>query len=325
MKQLITIVLVVAAPCAIWAEAPVDKDVRLFTEFYEGEFNNHNQVYFETNGHDGVEVPEEARHPWHHYTNTRVTAPAFGEHVFFAQINEEGPGGPVVRQRVNVFEPDYETGTIRQTFYAVEEGQSGVDYPAEPVDVAGLLPEDLRGYPAGCQVVWRRHADQFLGTVEKGDCAVVSRRSGETLFIWAEMVLSENASWHMEGGTDEDLNPIFGPPGEVPFKLVRAKYFSCWVALLKDEETDEWDSLRNVRVNDQGGVAKVSTTHEEPRHYRLQLMQTVFPAGSWPDVLELFVFEEGNDKALSYVWTSPDAERIGINLRWMQTGCKIDG
>ena len=53
-------------------------------------------------------------------------------------------------------------------------------------------------------------------------------------------------------------------------------------------------------------------------------MQTVFPAGHWPDVLEFFVYEKGNDKALSYAWTAPDAERIGFNLRWMQAGCGLE-
>lgn len=324
MKKTMVLLVVVTLAGAVWAEEPVDKDFQLFMEFYAGEFNNHNQVYFETNDHYEKEVPEDSRHPWHHYTNTRADAPAFGEFVFFNQINDEGPDGAVVRQRVNVFVPDAETGTIRQTFFAIEPGQERVEYPIGPSDLAKLEPGDLRGYPEGCEVVWRRQADQFLGTIEKGDCAVVSKRSGKTLYIWAEMILSKNESWHAEGGTDADFNPIFGPPDGVPFKLSRVEYLSCWAAFLKDEEAEEWDSFRGIRIGNQGGVTEFATTHDEPRHYRLQLMQTVFPAGNWPDVLELFVFEKGNDKALSYAWTSPDAERIGVNLRWMQVGCQAE-
>ena len=223
MKHWIAVAVMIMVVFPTWAEEALDKDLRLFLEFYEGEFNNHNQVYFETNGHDGVEVPEELRHPWHHYTSVRATAPAFGEYVFFSQINEEGPDGELVRQRVNVFVPDYPAGVIRQVFYAVEPGQEGVDYPITAADLANLEPEDLRGYPEGCQVLWRRQADQFLGTIEKGDCEVVSRRSGKTLYIWAEEVLSRDQSWHAEGGVDEDLNPIFGPPGNVPYKLQRVQ------------------------------------------------------------------------------------------------------
>jgi hypothetical protein len=321
---LIAAIALAVATGTLWAEKPLDKDLRLFLEYFEGEFNNHNQVNFETNDFLDEQVPEEARHPWHHHTIRRVDAPAFGEYVFFSQINEEGPDGAVVRQRVHVLEPDHASGTIRQRFFAIEAGQEGVDYPLDPAALAALSPESLRGYPDGCQIVWRRQADQFRGEIAKGDCEVVSRRSGKTLYIYAEMVLSERESWHLEGGTDENFNPIFGAPGNVPYKLRRASYFSCWVAFLKDEENDDWDSFRDVRIHDQGGIAEFTTTHAEPREYRLQLMQTIFPAGTWSDVLELFVYEKGNEKALSYTWTAIDSERIGINLRWMQAGCAVE-
>lgn len=155
-------------------------------------------------------------------------------------------------------------------------------------------------------------------------CQVVSRRSGKPLYIAARMVLSRDEMWHLEEGFNEDLEQIFGAPGNVPYKLRRARYFSCWVAFLKDEEADGWDFFREVRIHDQGGIAEFTTTNDDPRRYRLQLTQTVFPAGHRPDVLELFVSEKGNDEALSYTWTARDSDRIGINLRWMQAGCSLE-
>ena len=59
MKKWIVIVLVMLATAAAWAEEPVDKDLRLFMEYYEGDFNNHNQVHLEKG------LPEEQQHPWH--------------------------------------------------------------------------------------------------------------------------------------------------------------------------------------------------------------------------------------------------------------------
>lgn len=318
MKRWIVIVMLLTAPCSVWAEEALDKDFLLFMEYYEGEFNNHNQIYFQK------ELSEDLQHPWHHYTISGVEAPAFGENVFFAQINDGGPEGKIARQRVNVFEPDHESGTIRQTFYAIEPGQEGVDYPIEASAVEALGPDDLRGYPDGCQVVWRRHADQFLGTIEKGDCAVVSQRSGKTLYIYAEMVLSEDESWHLEGGTDEDFNPIFGAPGNVPYKLSRVRYFECWAMVQKDDEAGEWESIRDLRVNDQGGVAEITTSDAEPRHFRMQLMRTEFPTGPKPEVLSMHVFEEDAEKALTYAWTEPDADIIGLNLGWMLAECRAE-
>ena len=174
MKNRIVIVVMLAAVYAA-AEGSVDEDLRLFLEYYEGQFNNGAQVEAEQ------ELAEELRHPWHHSTVQRVRAPAFGEYVFFAQINEEGPDGEIVRQRVNVFDVDPETGAIRQTFYAIDPGREGVDFPVGAADLEGIGPEDLRGYPDSCRVMWRRDDERFLGTIDKGDCAVVSRRSGQNL------------------------------------------------------------------------------------------------------------------------------------------------
>lgn len=215
MRETIVVLAVVLLAGATWAEESPDKDFRLFMEYYAGEFNNSDQVQSEK------DLDEKLRHPWHHYTISRVDAPAFGEHVFFAQINDESSQGEVVRQRVNAFEFDTETGAILQRFFAIDPGNEGVEYPIGAADLADLGPDDLRGYPDGCQIVWRRQDDGFLGTIAKGDCAVVSRRSGKTLFIWAEMTLSSNETRHMEGGTDAEFNHIFGPPGGIPFKLSR--------------------------------------------------------------------------------------------------------
>ena len=37
-------------------------------------------------------------------------------------------------------------------------------------------------------------------------------------------------------------------------------------------------------------------------------------------VLVFKLFEDGNDDAIDYVWTNPNTERVGINLRWIQSG-----
>lgn len=209
---LVIVILAAAASCA--AGAP-DEDLWLFLELFPGQFDNRAQTAAEA-GVEGAEpLPEEERHPWHHHTTERVSAPELGEHVFLARINEQGPDGPLVRARVFVVEGDPAGGAILQRFFAIE-GESVASGAAAPLD-----PATLRAYPDGCRVVWRRHGDGFAGEIPKGDCRVVSPRSGRTIVIAARMELDRARLRHLEEGFDETMQPLFGPPGGRPFELDR--------------------------------------------------------------------------------------------------------
>jgi len=46
-----------------------------------------------------------------------------------------------------------------------------------------------------------------------------------------------------------------------------------------------------------------------------------WPTGQNADALTLYVHDQRGAPAISYVWASPDATRIGINLRTLQGSC----
>lgn len=323
------IALLLTAAAAVSAEQPLDRDFRIFLDSFEGEFNNFHQVDLERSGTLERPVSDEDQHPWHHHTVRRVDAPRFGDHVFFAQIRDAGPQGEVVRQSVHVLEPASDTGTIEQRFYAVPAALGGPTF--DPDSLRELAPEDLRGYPAGCVISWRRQVDQFIGQLEPGACQVVSRRSGTPMFIVAEMVLADRALWHSEGGTNEQLEPLFGPPGGVPFKLRRVRYFTCRVAVRDEQTTGDRDVVRDVRIHDQGGFALFTTTGTDRRQYFVQLNTFPAPNGSRHDVLELSVhqgvLDPGRPNAVPAVGSSSAAassDLIGIDLGWMHASCSVD-
>jgi hypothetical protein len=40
-------------------------------------------------------------------------------------------------------------------------------------------------------------------------------------------------------------------------------------------------------------------------------------------VMKLAIYEAGKELAVAYTWTEPGGKNIGVNLRWVQVGCKI--
>ena len=118
---------------------------------------------------------------------------------------------------------------------------------------------------------------------------------------------------------------MFGNKSGVHHKLKRAQYFDGWFALRKDgsrstEEArpEDYISTRGLRIHNQGGRAALIGPNGEKTKYWVELAQLVQQTAK-VEVLALKIYEEGNDRAIAYSWTQPDAWRIGINLRWIQT------
>ena len=42
------------------------------------------------------------------------------------------------------------------------------------------------------------------------------------------------------------------------------------------------------------------------------------------EVLKLSLIDAATDKTIAYTWTSPDADRIGLNMKWIQVGLTLE-
>ncbi len=114
-------------------------------------------------------------------------------------------------------------------------------------------------------------------------------------------------------------------------ELRRARPVTCWAAIKKSSQTpegkDDWFFARDVKLHDQGGRAKVGDEAANAPPLILRMRNVSWAGGSTNrPSLVLYVHKPDNpDRAESYAWTDPNAVRIGINLRWMQASCTIDG
>ena len=81
---------------------------------------------------------------------------------------------------------------------------------------------------------------------------------------------------------------------------------------IKDFPAEEYDGKTKILLHDQGGLLKLNDK------YSIQLAQLRHKSGVW--VLTLSVIENASGRKVAYTWANPEAEKIGINLRWMQSG-----
>lgn len=290
-----------AAPAFAQGEdsTPTERNALVIAELLARVYDNYNQVYFDRR----LGYPENERHDRIELRIDRVGGPdspllAFRE---FAG----GDYSTLTRAGALALSPDNERGATRMEVW--NQPLDGLAPLAEGAGVAAR-PDSS----PDCVVYWTREAAQFRGEAE-GDCAA-----------WAsESMLGEQQLWlTAPGGRDH--------PGGT-YKLHAARMMSCYIDIPgvsggRDEEYRRYD---NLQVHDRGGGASI--THSDGRQIGIRLSQVDWPLNNYSDVftrdvLVLYVLENIGEEITShgYVFTEPDAERIGINLYWMLSYCYME-
>jgi len=324
---LLTLVMAVCAAAPAGAELPLpqavqEKDFRLFLSWFEGEFDSNEQVAFA----DELGIPKDAVPERIHSIFHKVDLPTFGEHVFYVEQYLDGDPDNIYRQRLYSFSLDPEEQAIRLVIHIPPDPAALAGAHRDPAKLAGLTPATTRTMP-GCDVFWRRRGDAFLGDMKPGACTFQSSRSGKTIVVSDDLYLDDDEIWIFDRAVDTEGNHVYGNQAGIPNKLKKVHYFSCWLAVKREGAADDaegaWSFDRDIAVHDGGELVWTRASTREAR-VGLKIRDVVWPSGPNKDSLVLYVHDEAAthpERAASYAWADPDADRLGINLRWMQASC----
>ena len=162
---------------------------------------------------------------------------------------------------------------------------------------------------ARCPVWWTRDAAQFSASSEAGCVDDVTSP--------AALSLAQQQFWWTPQG------------GGGAITLHRARQFSCFADIPgvgggRDEPYVRYD---NLDLHDQG--AETWFTTNDGRNLGLRLFNVDWPINNYDgyftrDSLVIYVVEkldDGSTKEHGYAFTLPEANRIGINLKWLLASC----
>jgi hypothetical protein len=127
---------------------------------------------------------------------------------------------------------------------------------------------------------------------------------------------------------DKQVNDVFFNEAAVPFRLLRCRFFTGWIEIPDPKNPDQIYRFPNLRLHDQGDKVQLRMADGALGKYTVELTQLVF--GHSIPIMKLAVYEleaaavEFNSYAASYTWTNPEAQRIGINLRYITTGWTLE-
>jgi CpeT/CpcT family (DUF1001) len=322
------------APKPLFAQTPalsqkdvLEKDFRLLLQWFPGRYDNDLQVMFDKD----TNQPQEARNGRVHSIFAPVALPAFGEHVFYVEQYSENNPDAIYRQRLYRFTRDDSENATKLEIFAPSPEQAARMKGAwrGPERLSGLTPQNMTLYP-GCEVWWRRQDNQFVGSMKKDACRVASPRSGRNLVITDDLVLTDRSIWIRDTAVDDTGAYVYGNKAGVHHKLVKARAFRCWSFVLRGAKhgdsgqgNQNWQVFRDILIHDQGGTATVNTDETPPRAFFLKMRNVEWPYGTNRPSLTLYVHQAGDDRAVSYAWADEGAERVGVNLRWLQASCTL--
>jgi hypothetical protein len=316
MKQkLFVCFLLLISFLTVSAKGKLEDDMKLFSQWFEGRFDNYAQYY------NDKETKFEHPHEHIHSIFKKVNLPNLGKDVFFVQQYMDGDESKVYRQRLYIFTPDKKEKALKLTIYNFDDEKKYRDSHLDATKLNGLTMTNLTT-TAGCEVFWKLNQtkDKFEGYMKKDACKVASKRLNKTIIITDDLFLTKDEIWINDQAKDEQGGYVFGNKSNIHAKLKRVRWFEGWTAILKTGETPmstqdftsaEYDGKTKLLIHDQGGKVKINDK------YSVELANLQHRSGLW--VMTFKVIENASGKAISYTWTNPEAERIGINMRWLQS------
>ena len=168
---------------------------------------------------------------------------------------------------------------------------------------------DADGTPL-CPVWWTRDAAQFSATSDT-ECV-------EGIDSPDALALGEQQFWWTPRGASD-----------AAVKLHRARQFTCYADIPgvgggRDIPYTRYD---NLSLHDQG--AETWFVDKDGRNLGLRLFNVDWPINNYDgyftrDSLVIYVIEkldDGSTKEHGYAFTLPEANRIGINLKWLLASC----
>ena len=313
----IAICLICLSSISAQNKANLQKDLNLMMNWFEGRFDNYQQTVEEKD--QKAEFPHEHIHSIFH----RVNLPKIGENVFYVQQYMDGDASKIYRQRLYSFAVNEKEKAIELQIYSFDDDKKYADAHLDESKLANLTFDKLKSIP-GCEVYWRLSVDKFEGTMKPNACRVVSSRSGKNLIITDDLFLTEDEIWINDQAKDDKGNYVFGNKANVHHKLKKVRMFEGWTAIVKTGEAqmaledfprEDYKGQRDLTIHDGGEIVKVSDK------YSIQLAKLKYNPQT--EVLTLKIIDNETGKTAAYSWANPDAERIGINLRWIQAGLTL--
>ncbi|WP_350284563.1 chromophore lyase CpcT/CpeT [uncultured Croceitalea sp.] len=304
---------------------PNVRDLGVLTNWFEGEFDNDEQLWVEARK-DWWGNPDE-KHGRIHAIHKRIKADSIGKYVFYIEEYMDDDPTKVGRQRIVSFESLGDKPGIVMKLYFLRDAKKFL-MASETHDemLASVTKEALFGLD-GCNIIFQRNGDQYHGSMVDRACQF--GEGDKKRYSVHDIVLSENAYWRVDRTFLVSDNSFYkGHPNAEPHKMRKVKIYKCDVSFYEKAyylpgEKDK--SYKDLRVHDQGGAAYVLNP-VDGKTYFVQLRNKEYPFYALEDSDFFFLRfkEKGTQASIALAFAEPNAKKIGFQMNWASAVCECE-
>lgn len=296
------------------AANPHARDIKILTNWFEGEFDNEEQRWFEADPRS--KTPEEAKIERIHTIHQRINAPEFGEHVFYVEEYASNDPANIIRQRLVIFSTD--SGTIRM--------QQGFVKDAASWSASSGIPETISkddvSFLDTCDVFWKRNAGQFEGRMNDKTC--VFGKDDDRRYSVHNLTLSEDQYWRVDTTFLVSDDSLFkGYPVNTPIRMRRSKLFQCEVHYYGDVGAGQID--KNIPMHSQGG--EIHTTRKgDGAPFEILMRDKQYPYyDTRPDFIYFSIRHGGEVRSIAFSVNDIDSRTLGMRTEEIGAFCHREG
>lgn len=174
-----------------------------------------------------------------------------------------------------------------------------------------------------CALKGNTNAQGFEVKADPASCAILIPGIGANAALLPLEIAQQDETLRVRLYSDQARGPDAG------IEARRLRWFSGWAAVNGSGQTarvenDDWHVSRDIRIDNEGGKVALNWRDGAASGYSLVLERMTYRDGDVP-VLKLSIVEDASGRSVAYAWANPEANRIGINLGWIQVGLEADG
>lgn len=168
-----------------------------------------------------------------------------------------------------------------------------------------------------CSLRGRQDAGVLTMAADRARCATLAAALGELAGLLPMNVVASGSAMQVRSYSDQALAADYRSDAK------RVRWFGGWAAIngagpQAKADSRDWHMHRDLRIGSEGGRVDVDFRDGQASGYSLLLETLVVQDGELP-LLKLSIVDSAG-QVIAYAWSDPDAQRIGINLGWIQVG-----
>ena len=311
------------------AADPYVRDLLILTKWFEGEFDNEEQVWFEE--YPGMLAEGKEAHGRVHAMHRRVDLPELGEHVFYIEEYTDNDPTKIFRQRLAIFSTDPAAGGIRMRLGFFRDADAVRGGYHNPSKLSGLTSDDLFfieevSPDSNCDVIWRRRGAQFDGKMVAKACVFGEneqrRYSVHNVTLSKEHYIRADLTRLV---SDDSISA--GQPEDEPHEMRRALPFICNGRFFSnpastfDDGNTKIQYFKDMRLHSQGGTFTVKRD-SDGQMFEVLMRTKKYPFYSErPDFIYFSVRKEGAKRSEVFTVSDINSRHMGVTLPGMSAYC----